>query len=122
LQVVQALGKLATTAHLPEELLGNEDTGPQRKGRKRRRNADGTFINLDEYVKKEQRKEKEDGTNSDDDEEDADRPEFDIAPGDVDDVDDEEEEEEEDNHDYTTNYYESAGESDDGADDGEATF
>lgn len=112
--VREALGKLATTEHLPEELLGGA-ASIRRKNRKRRRNADGTFIDLDEFEKKERHgADGPTGANSEDESEEVD--ELELAPG----VDDEEEEE--DNQDYTTNYYESEDDSDGGGDGGEPTF
>lgn len=113
--VRQALGKLATTEHFPEELLGTNHK--KRKSRKRRRNADGTLIDLDEFVKKERRGAGSDQEDDEDDEDEDDDNNLDITEENGDD-----DEDEDDNADYTTNYYESEDESDGGGDDGEPTY
>lgn len=111
--VREALGKLANKDHLPEELLGTSDS--RKKSRKRRRNADGTLIDLDEFEKKE--RVGADGANEDSDDESDDEDNLEMFEDNLD-----EEEEEDDNQDYTTNYYESEDESDGGGDGGEPTF
>ena len=112
--VREAMGKkLASTDHLPEELLGT--AGARRRNRKRRRNADGTLVDLDEFEKKEKGGDNATNGNSDDDSDDSD--DLDMAADDMD-----EEEDEDDNQDYTTNYYESEDDDDGGGDDGEPVF
>eukprot|EP00977_Amphora_coffeiformis_P015981 scaffold4833_cov233-Amphora_coffeaeformis.AAC.16 len=114
LAVREAMGKkLASTDHLPEELLGT--AGARKRSRKRRRNADGTLVDLDEFEKKEKRGDNATDGNSDDDSDDED--DLDMAADDLD-----EEEEEDDNQDYTTNYYESEDDDDGGGEDGEPVF
>lgn len=111
--VRDALGKLANTDYLPEELLDTANSS-RRKSRKRRRNEDGTLVDLDEFEAKERGGEADEGDSSDND---SDEEDDGLLENPL-----EEEEEEDDNQDYTTNYYESEDESDGGGDGGEPTF
>ena len=114
-----ALGKLASTEFLPQELLGTAKD--RKKKRKRRhRNADGTLVDLDEFEKKERKGASVENDDSRDEEDDSDSDEDRL--GIADDALDEDEEEDDDNRDYTTNYYKSDDESDGGGDGGEPTF
>lgn len=110
--VREALGKLASTDYLPEELLGTMESS-DRKGRKRRRNADGTLVDLTEFEAKERGGVGDNQGNSDDESEEEDDDGLLIDPV-------EEEEEEDDNRDYTQDYYASEDESEGGG--GEPTF
>lgn len=110
--VLDALGRLASPAFLPSELLGSRDGTTNPTNRKRRR-PDGTEIDLDEL----EAREKGGGDQADgdgDSEEDEDNADF--LP-----TLEEDDEEEQDNMDYTTNYYASDDESE-GGDGGEPTF